>query len=132
MIMNAKNFPGIFRFLLCFSVIYAMLAWCSDIAASDNARRPYQGGAFEVLSYATNEMTRSSTVLRNCFHSAIEFFTYYNTEHRHSGLGLLILAAREQTMWRAYIAPPRTFCAGSPAATRPAFRGLDQPTPDLG
>ena len=41
MIMNAKNFPGIFRFLLCFSVIYSMLAWCSDIAASDNARRPY-------------------------------------------------------------------------------------------
>ena len=39
--MNAKNLPGIFRLLLCFTVIYSMLAWCSDIAASDNAQRPY-------------------------------------------------------------------------------------------
>ena len=39
--MNAGNLPGIFRFLLCFTVIYLMPAWCSSIAASDNARRPY-------------------------------------------------------------------------------------------
>ena len=42
--MNAGNLPGIsriFRLLLHFTVIYSMLAWCSDIAASDNARRPY-------------------------------------------------------------------------------------------
>ena len=39
--MNAKNLPGIFRFLLCLTVLYSMPAWCSDIAASDNARRPY-------------------------------------------------------------------------------------------
>ena len=42
--MNAGNLPGIsriFRLLLYFTVIYSMLAWCSDIAASDNARRPY-------------------------------------------------------------------------------------------
>ena len=55
-----------------------------------------------------------------------EFFTYYNTEHRHSGLGLLtpesvhygyakeILAAREQTLWRAYIAHPERFVQGPP------------------
>ncbi len=42
--MNAKNslsISRIFRSLLCFAVIYFMPAWCSDIAASDNARRPY-------------------------------------------------------------------------------------------
>ena len=39
--MNAGNLPAVFRFLLCLTVIYFMLAWCSDIAASDNARRPY-------------------------------------------------------------------------------------------
>ncbi len=39
--MNAGNLPVVFRFLLCFAVLYSMLAWCSDIAASDNARRPY-------------------------------------------------------------------------------------------
>ena len=35
--MNAGNLPGIFRFLLCLTVLYSMLAWCSDIAA----QRPY-------------------------------------------------------------------------------------------
>ncbi len=39
--MNTRNTPGLFRFLLCFAVIYSMLAWCAGISASDNAQRPY-------------------------------------------------------------------------------------------
>ena len=35
---DAKNLPAVFRFLLCLTVLYSMLAWCSGIAA---AQRPY-------------------------------------------------------------------------------------------
>ena len=39
--MNAKNLPSAFRFPLCFTVLYSILAWCSGIAASDDFLRPY-------------------------------------------------------------------------------------------
>ena len=35
---DAGNLPAVFRFLLCLTVLYSMLAWCSGIAA---AQRPY-------------------------------------------------------------------------------------------
>jgi hypothetical protein len=68
------------------------------------------------------------------------FFTYYNTEHCHSGIGLLtpadvhydraeqVHAARQDTLDRAYAAHPRTVRPQAPTAAGPARTSLDQPT----
>ena len=93
--------------------------------SNDNS---YSEAQFKTLKYRPNFPERFGGIehARSFCH---EFFTYYNTEHRHSGLGLLtpesvhyglakeILAAREQTLWRAYIAHPERFVQGPPQPT---------------
>ena len=86
---------------------------------------PYSEAQFKTLKYRPDFPERFGG-LEHARSFCHEFFTYYNTEHRHSGLGLLtpesvhygyakeILAAREQTMWRAYIAHPERFVQGPP------------------
>ena len=106
-------------------------------------RDPYSEAQFKTLKYRP-DFPEHFGGLEHARSFCHEFFTCYNTEHRHSGLGLLtpesvhygyakeILDAREQTLWRAYIAHPDRFVQGPPQPNRPAFRGLDQSTPDLG
>ena len=68
------------------------------------------------------------------------FFTYYNTEHRHSGIGLhtpatvhdgtawTIRARRQQVLDDAFAARPDRF-RRPPQAPRPARQGMDQQAP---
>ena len=86
---------------------------------------PYSEAQFKTLKYRPDFPERFGG-LEHARSFCHEFFTYYNTEHRHSGLGLLtpesvhygyakeILAAREQTLWRAYIAHRERFVQGHP------------------
>ena len=68
------------------------------------------------------------------------FFTYYNNEHRHSGIGLhtpatvhdgtawAIQARRQQTLDQAYAASPIRFQGNRPLAPRlPARVWINQP-----
>ena len=69
------------------------------------------------------------------------FFPWYNTEHRHSGLGLLTphdvhyglapqrVAARATVLATAYAAHPERFPRGQPQPTGAAHGGVDQ-SPD--
>jgi putative transposase len=86
---------------------------------------PYSESHFKTLKYRPDFPDR--------FHSfehgqafCQEFFPWYNTEHRHSGLGLLtpamvhfgqasaVLAARQQTLLAAYREHPERFPRGIP------------------
>ncbi len=86
---------------------------------------PYSEAQFKTLKYRPAFPDRFGG-LEHARSFCYEFFTYYNTEHRHSGLGMLtpesvhygyaeeILAAREQTLRRAYSTHPERFVQGPP------------------
>jgi putative transposase len=81
---------------------------------------PYSEAQFKTLKYCPEFPDRFGGIehARSFCHP---FFTYYNTEHRHSGLGLMtpesihygyaeqILVARRDTLHAAYVAHPERF-----------------------
>jgi putative transposase len=86
---------------------------------------PYSEAQFKTLKYCPEFPDRFGGIehARSFCHP---FFTYYNTEHRHSGLGLMtpesihygyaeqILAARRDTLQVAYAAHPERFVRRPP------------------
>ena len=71
-----------------------------------------------------------------------DFFSWYNTEHRHGGIGLLtpeqvhfgrapeVIRRRQQVLAAAYAARPDRFVAGPPSAAELARRsGSTGPSP---
>ena len=86
---------------------------------------PYSEAQFKTLKYRPDFPARFGG-LEHARAFCHDFFTYYNTQHRHSGLGLLtpesvhygradeILAARQETLWRAYLDHPKRFVQGPP------------------
>ena len=86
---------------------------------------PYSEAQFKTLKYRPDFPGRFGG-LEHARAFCHDFFTYYNTQHRHSGLGLLtpesvhygradeILAGRQETLWRAYLNHPERFVQGPP------------------
>jgi len=86
---------------------------------------PYSEAQFKTLKYRPGFPDRFGG-LEDARAFCHDFFTYYNTQHRHSGVALLtpesvhygyaneILAARQQTLWRAYLAHPERFVRRPP------------------
>jgi len=86
---------------------------------------PYSEAQFKTLKYCPEFPDRFGGIehSRSFCHP---FFTYYNTEHRHSGLGLMtpesihygyadqILVARRDTLQAAYVAHPERFVRKPP------------------
>ena len=86
---------------------------------------PYSEAQFKTLKYCPSFPDRFGGIehARSFCHP---FFTYYNTEHRHSGLGLMtpesihygyaeeILMARRETLQGAYAAHPERFVRKAP------------------
>jgi len=93
--------------------------------ATDN---PYSEAHFKTLKYRPDYPDRFGC-LEDARSWAQEFFSWYNHDHHHSGLGLLtpalvhygqaesVRAQRQQVLWAAYAAHPERFVRGAP---RPA------------
>ncbi len=90
---------------------------------------PYSEAQFKTMKYRPDYPDRfgCAAEARSWAHA---FFTWYNQEHHHSGLGLLtpasvhygqaeaVLAKRQQTLQAAYAAHPERFVKGIPAPAR--------------
>ncbi len=86
---------------------------------------PYSEAQFKTLKYCPQFPKRFGCI-EDARTFCREFFNYYNTEHRHSGIGLLtpatvhygladqVLAARHHTLLAAYHAHPERFVRRAP------------------
>ena len=95
--------------------------------ANDN---PYSEAQFKTLKYRPDYPDRFDAIdhARNWSQS---FFNWYNTDHRHTGLGLMTPAAvhfgqaekltqqRHQTLQVAYLRHPERFVKGQPQPLQP-------------
>lgn len=106
--------------------------------ANDN---PYSEAQFKTLKYRPDYPDRFASI-DEARHWSQTFFTWYNTEHRHTGLGLLTPAAvhydqaekliqqRRQTLQQAYQRHPERFVKGLPQPLRPpAAVWINKPEP---
>ena len=92
---------------------------------------PYSEAQFKTLKYRPDYPDRFGC-LADARAWAQAFFSWYNHEHDHTGLGLLtpavvhhgqaevVLAQRQQALTAAYAAHPERFVKGAPTAARPA------------
>lgn len=100
---------------------------------------PYSEAQFKTLKYRPDFPDRFGG-LEHARAFSNKFFTYYNTEHRHSGLGMLtpesvhygnaeeIIAGRKQVLRRAYLEHPERFVKGPPQPpTLPAEVWINPP-----
>src|ERR1035438_3996403 len=99
---------------------------------------PFSESHFKTLKYRPEFPDRFGS-LQHARSFCQEFFSWYNTEHHHSGLGLLtpevvhshraeqVRDLRQHTLDIAYPHTPRTFRPEASAAARAADRRLDQP-----
>jgi putative transposase len=90
---------------------------------------PYSESQFKTLKYRPDFPDRFNSI-QHARAFCQDFFTWYNTEHRHSGLGLLtpevvhlgraseVLAARQQALLLAYREHPERFPRGIPTPPR--------------
>lgn len=103
---------------------------------------PYSEAGFKTLKYCPAFPDRFGSV-QDARAFARQFFTYYNHEHRHSGIGLLtpadvhysraeqVHAARQDTLDRAYAAHPERFVRKPPAPPAlPSPAWINQSEPD--
>ena len=86
---------------------------------------PYSEAQFKTLKYCPQFPQRFGCI-EDARAFCREFFNYYNTEHRHSGIGLLtpatvhyglanqVLATRQRTLLTAYRAHPERFVRRAP------------------
>ncbi len=99
---------------------------------------PFSESQFKTLKYRPQFPDRFGS-LQHARSFCQEFFPWYNTEHHHSGLGLLTPAVvhsqraeqvrnlRQKTLDVAYAAHPERFVRKTSPAARAADGGLDQP-----
>jgi putative transposase len=88
---------------------------------------PYSEAQFKTLKYCPQFPDRFGSI-EHGRSFCVEFFKYYNTEHRHSGIGLMtpatvhygrsekIRTARQETLLAAYRKHPERFVHGAPQA----------------
>src|SRR6266571_8405399 len=98
---------------------------CRKNVSNDN---PFSEAQFRTLKYRPAFPTRFGSIQGARAHCHV-FFPWCNTEHHHSGLGLLTpadvhhgwaaqrIAARATVLATAYAAHPERFPAGLPAPT---------------
>jgi hypothetical protein len=98
---------------------------------------PFSEAQFKTLKYRPAFPERFGSLPDARAHGHI-FFPWYNTEHHHSGLGLLTphdvhfglaeqrVAERAAVLTAAYAAHPERFPAGRPTPAPALDRGLDQ------
>jgi len=104
---------------------------------------PYSEAQFKTMKYRPNYPARFGC-LADARAWAQVFFTWYNHEHHHTGLGLLtpavvhhaqadtVLQLRQETLQTAYAAHPERFVKGSPRAARPpAAVWINSPKPAI-
>ena len=104
----------------------------ADLAVTESHSRPhvsddnpYSEAQFKTMKYRPDYPNRFAGIIE-AQTWARRFFAWYNTEHHHSGLGLLtpamvhfghapeVLAARQHTLDIAYAAHPERFVHGAP------------------
>jgi putative transposase len=90
---------------------------------------PYSEAQFKTLKYGQSYPERFESLAETQSWVA-DFVNWYNTEHRHSGIGLLtpevvhrgraeaVTNARQQVLERAYAAHPERFVGGQPRAPK--------------
>jgi len=90
-----------------------------------SADNPYSEAQFKTLKYCPQFPDRFGSI-QDGRRFCVEFFNYYNTEHHHSGIGLMtpaavhygrsskIRKARQQTLLAAYRKRPDRFVNGVP------------------
>ncbi len=101
---------------------------------------PYSEAQFKTLKYRPS-FPRQFGSLMDARAWMRSFVTWYNQEHRHSGIGLLtpgvvhagqaagVLAARHEVMQSAYAAHPERFVRGEPRVTTlPSAVWINPPT----
>lgn len=106
--------------------------------ANDN---PYSEAQFKTLKYRPDYPDRFASI-DQARHWSQAFFNWYNTDHRHTGLGLLTPAAvhfdrteklvrhRRQTLQHAYQLHPERFVKGEPRPlSPPAAVWINKPQP---
>jgi len=104
---------------------------------------PYSEAAFKTLKYCP-VFPGSFAALEEARAFSGVFFTYYNNDHRHSGIGLhtpasvhdgsawAIQARRQQVLDDAYAARPERFPRGRPLAPPlPRKVWINQPRPTI-
>jgi putative transposase len=104
---------------------------------------PYSESAFKTLKYCP-VFPGSFAALNDARAFGDVFFTYYNNQHRHSGIGLhtpasvhdgtawAIQARRQQVLAEAYAARPERFPRGRPLAPAlPRKVWINQPRPTI-
>jgi len=91
---------------------------------------PYSEAQFKTMKYRPDYPDRFGS-LEDARAWARSFFTWYNHQHHHSGLGLLtpsvvhhgqadeVIQRRQQVLEAAYVAHPERFVHGAPTAPRP-------------
>ena len=102
---------------------------------------PYSEAQFKTLKYRPSFPNRFGSV-QDARAFCREFFTWYNTEHRHSGIGLMtpeavhqgraseITAARQQTLFAAYRHHPERFVRRPPSPpVLPSAAWINPPRP---
>ncbi|MCP4675917.1 MAG: IS3 family transposase [Deltaproteobacteria bacterium] len=90
---------------------------------------PFSESQFKTLKYRP-EFPKRFGCIQDARQFCLDFFNWYNTEHRHGGIGLLtpqmvhyeqspqIIAARQQVLDRAYEEHPERFIRKPPQAPR--------------
>ena len=104
---------------------------------------PFSEAQFKTLKYRPAFPDRFGSIQDARAHGQ-DFFAWYNTEHHHSGLGLLTphdvhfglaehrVAKRAAVLATAYAAHPERFPAGHPKpAASPTAVWINQPKPEL-
>ena len=104
---------------------------------------PYSESAFKTLKYCP-VFPGSFAALHDARAFCEVFFTYYNNQHRHSGIGLhtpasvhdgtawTIQALRQQVLDEAYVTRPERFPHGRPLAPAlPRKVWINQPRPTI-
>ena len=122
---------------------FSQLLMDLDILASFSRPRvsddnPYSESQFKTLKYAPSYPERFTDPREA--RTYLQAFSWYNTQHRHSGLGLLtpdtvhygltqqIQAARQQVLAHAYHNHPERFVNGKPQPPRvPEQVWINQP-----
>jgi transposase InsO family protein len=102
---------------------------------------PYSESQFKTMKYGPTYPDRFAS-LDEAEQWVEGFMTWYNTEHRHSGIGFLtpelqhrgqgkaITIARQQVLDAAYAAHPERFVGGQPSAPEiPTSAWINAPTP---
>ena len=104
---------------------------------------PFSEAQFKTLKYRPDYPGRFAALADARAHCR-DFFSWYNQEHRHDGIGLLtpadvhfgrapaVLAARQRVLNAAYAAHPERFVRCAPAAGAPPTQvWINKPSPDV-